>query len=85
MKTTHTKRDLDRLINFSDAVIAIAATLFILPIVEGLNDTFSPEGDGLATSGLAESGSQAWNFVFGFLTMFVCWIILHDTFERVKD
>ena len=85
VKATHTERGLDRLINFSDAVVAIAATLLILPIVEGLNDTFSPEGDGLSISGLAESGSQAWTFVFGFLTMFVCWIIHHDTFERVKD
>ena len=41
---THTERGLDRLINFSDAVIAIAATLLILPLVEIVNDALSDEG-----------------------------------------
>ena len=84
-KVAHTERGLDRLINFSDAVIAIAATLLILPVIENLNDAFSAEGDGLSDAIMQDTAIQAFTFYFGFLVMAAFWHSHHNTFERVKD
>ena len=81
---THTERGLDRLINFSDAVIAIAATLLILPLVEIVNDALSGEG---GLSGLNEPSIrlQASSFTVTFFVMTAYWRSHHEMFERVKD
>ena len=84
VNVAHTERGLDRLVNFTDAVIAIAATLLILPIIETINDAFSDEGEfaeRINLSALRQVGS----FVLGFFVMTRVWREHHEIFERVKD
>ena len=80
----HTERGLDRLINFSDAVIAIAATLLILPIVEITNDILSKGGE-LSDLLSRETRLQVASFAVGFYFMTMFWRRHHEIFERVKD
>lgn len=80
----HTERGLDRLINFSDAVIAIAATLLILPLVEIVNDALS-DGGGLSDLNEPSVGLQAASFTVTFFVMTGYWRAHHEIFERVKD
>ncbi len=81
----HTERGLDRLINFSDAVIAIAATLLILPIVETMNDAFSDSTDLADFFERSAFWLQFGSLVAGFIWMTVFWRSHHEIFERVKD
>lgn len=67
---------------FADAVVAIAMTLLILPLMESAADVTR------ATSvpvWLDEHGSQLFSFVlsFGIIAMF--WVNHHRTFQRVKE
>jgi uncharacterized membrane protein len=69
-------RDLDRLLTFVDAVVAIAITLLVLPLVD-------------LASGLAENESVAhllrthqpelWSFVLSFLVIARLWFAQHQT------
>ncbi len=77
----HTERGLDRLVNFSDAVVAIAITLLVLPLVELPHD--------LATEHLGDVlHDSRWVF-FGFFLSFVViasfWRGHHAMFEQVRD
>ncbi len=81
----HTERGLDRLINFSDAVIAIAATLLILPIVETMNDAFSEPGDLADFFERSTFWLQVGSLALGFYVMTAFWREHHEIFERVKD
>lgn len=67
---------------FADAVVAIAMTLLILPLMESAADVSR------ATSvpvWLEEHGSQLFSFVlsFGIIAMF--WVNHHRTFQRVRQ
>jgi uncharacterized membrane protein len=75
-----TDRGLDRLITFLDAVVAIAITLLVLPLIEVLADARDdqPLGDVL-TGQLGQFGA----FVLSFLVIARLWLAHHRLTERV--
>ena len=83
-EVVHTERGFDRLVNFTDAVVAIAATLLILPLIERLSDALSTEG---GTSQLLskETSQQFFAFFVTFWVMTIFWRQHHAAFERLKD
>ncbi|MGY1641743.1 TMEM175 family protein [Geodermatophilus sp. SYSU D00703] len=75
-----TERGLDRLITFLDAVVAIAITLLVLPLVEVLADA-TPDTD-LADL-LAEDAGQFWSFLLSFAVIARLWLVHHRLVEQV--
>ncbi|WP_291050356.1 TMEM175 family protein [Herbiconiux sp.] len=74
-----TERGFDRLVNFSDAVVAIAITLLILPLV----DT-ATELDGMTLSELFEKdGQKLLVFVISFVVIGRFWLAHHRIYERI--
>ncbi|MGV8873424.1 MAG: TMEM175 family protein [Rhodococcus sp. (in: high G+C Gram-positive bacteria)] len=71
------ERGFDRLVNFSDAVVAIAATLLILPLVE------LAEPDDSARFGdiLRSHGVELFAFVLSFLIIYSQWLSHHRVFR----
>jgi uncharacterized membrane protein len=64
-----TGRAVDRLINFSDAVVAVAITLMALPLV----DIAAPTDGGSITSVLWEHAPQISTFLFTFYVVAIMW------------
>jgi uncharacterized membrane protein len=75
-----TERGLDRLITFLDAVVAIAITLLVLPLVEVLAD--ATPGDDLAGVLLADA-DQFGAFLLSFLVIARLWLVHHRLLEQV--
>jgi uncharacterized membrane protein len=70
-------RAADRLISFSDAVVAIAATLLVLPLVE-----IVPHSDVMDLGGLlADNGSQFYAFVLSFVVVYRFWLVHRRMFD----
>jgi len=73
------QRGFDRLVNLSDAVVAIAATLLILPLVDIAAEIHSTD--------LASLVSEHWNELLAFLLSFavICrfWLIHHAMFNQL--
>jgi len=87
----HTVRGFDRLVNFTDAVVAIAITLLILPVIDLIGDavpsmppTAVEESSGFLSFWNA-SASNLLAFLFTFLLMCWFWWQHHRLFERLKD
>ena len=74
-----TERGLDRLITFLDAVVAIAITLLVLPLVDALRGASPHE---LGTALRAESGSFA-AFLLSFAVIARLWLAHHRLVEHV--
>jgi uncharacterized membrane protein len=74
-----TERGLDRLITFLDAVVAIAITLLVLPLVEVLAE--APEDD-LGAVLLADAG-QFGAFLLSFAVIARLWLVHHRLVEQV--
>lgn len=79
MKPMHTERGLDRLVNFSDAVVAIAITLLILPLV----DTATELGDGSILELLEKDWLKLLVFVISFVVIGRFWLAHHRMYENV--
>lgn len=75
-----TDRGLDRLITFVDAVVAIAITLLVLPLVEVLRRP-APDMDLAAV--LAEDAAQFGAFLLSFAVVARLWLAHHRLVERV--
>lgn len=74
-----TPRGLDRLVTFADAVVAIAITLLVLPLVElAPKRGDAPLGD-LLSDHLGEIGA----FALSFVVIARLWRVHHRIFERV--
>lgn len=72
-------RGYDRLVNFSDAVVAIAITLLGLPLV----DLDPPRGGTSVWQVLAEHGDKLWSFVVTFAVVAVLWLAHHRVFDDI--
>ncbi len=83
-EVVHTERGFDRLVNFTDAVVAIAATLLILPLIENLGDAISTKG-GLSDLLTQATFLQILTFFVTFWVMTIYWRQHHAAFERLKD
>lgn len=74
-----TERGFDRLVNFSDAVVAIAITLLILPLVE----TAGEVARSTSVIDLVEkNGSQLMVFVISFAVIGRFWLAHHQMYEK---
>ena len=74
------ERNLDRLLTFVDAVVAIAITLLVLPLVELTAEV------GRATSVaqlLEENGAAFWAFLLSFAVIARLWFVQHRALEHV--
>ncbi len=75
----HTERGFDRLVNFSDAVVAIAITLLILPLV----DTATELGSGSILELLQNDWLKLVVFVISFVVIGRFWLAHHRMYESV--
>ncbi|MGC4193228.1 MAG: TMEM175 family protein [Thermomicrobiales bacterium] len=76
------KRGFDRFLLFTDAVVAIAITLLVLPVVERAADIGA---DDLTVSGiLRESGPQIYGFLLSFAVIAVMWLRHQEIFQNVE-
>lgn len=76
---TGTSRGLDRLVNFSDATVAIAITLLLLPLVDAVSDARPDHVWEL----LDEQRGTIIAFVVSFAVIARMWTMYHRLFERV--
>lgn len=71
--------DLGRLVTFSDAVVAIAATLLVLPLADHASQTGTPSLPDI----LAESGTQVLLFLLSFVVICRFWLTHHSIFRSL--
>lgn len=77
---TGTGRSVDRLINFSDAVVAVAVTVLVLPLL----DIEGPgEGQSVWTI-IGDHASQIWTFLFTFYVVAVMWLAHNRILNSIK-
>jgi uncharacterized membrane protein len=78
----HTERGFDRIVNFSDATVAIAMTLLVLPLVELGGDT----GEHQTLWELLNDNRYAiFAFVLSFLVIWSMWVNHHRIMEFFAD
>ncbi|MEO7018181.1 MAG: TMEM175 family protein [Leifsonia sp.] len=80
MTAIRTERGLDRLVNFSDATIAIAITLLILPLV----DVAGEIGHLSVWQLIVDNSGEFSGFAISFWLIGRFWIIHHRVFEWVR-
>jgi len=76
-----TERGFDRLVNFSDAVVAIAATLLVLPLVDLGSEATSGKVDAI----IREAIPQLLIFALSFVVITRFWFSHHRFFEGVEN
>jgi uncharacterized membrane protein len=81
MAQIRTERGLDRLVNFSDATVAIAITLLILPLV----DAATHIGDRSLQQFLQDDWWQVFAFIVSFAVIARFWVVHHRIFESVRS
>lgn len=74
-------RSTSRLVNFSDGVMAIAATLLVLPLVSNISQFHSTSWQSL----LDANGNEIFIFLLSFAIICRLWIIHHNIFDRLKQ
>jgi uncharacterized membrane protein len=81
MATQRTARGFDRLVNFTDAAVAIALTLLVLPLVD-----LGPEA---AKESLGHVFAAHWQNILAFVISFAVignlWLVHHRIFELAGD
>jgi uncharacterized membrane protein len=81
MRANTTERGLDRLVNFSDAAVAIAITLLVLPLVDIAGT--------IGNLSVGELVAEHWGALLGFVISFAVigrfWTIHHRVFEWVES
>jgi TMEM175 potassium channel family protein len=79
----HSERGLDRLVNFSDAVTAIAISLLILPLVDKLSS--ADNAGETARQVFSDNSSALVAFGLSFAVIALLWTINHQVMEDVDD
>jgi uncharacterized membrane protein len=79
-QVVRTERGLDRLVTFLDAIVAIAITLLVLPLVEVLA---SAEEDADLGPVVAEEAVQFGTFLLSFVVIAQLWLVHHRLVETV--
>ena len=74
----HTERGFDRIVNFSDATVAIAITLLILPLVD-IGGVTSEHQSLWAL--FTENANEIFGFVISFLVIWSLWVNHHRVME----
>ena len=74
------ERDLDRLLTFVDAVVAIAITLLVLPLVELTSEV--TESDSVSDL-LNDHSAQLWSFLLSFVVIARLWFAQHRALRHV--
>ncbi|MDH6532815.1 putative membrane protein [Aurantimicrobium minutum] len=74
-------RGFDRLVNFSDAVVAIAITILVLPLV----DEASNLGTQNINAFLESVATQFYVFLFSFAVIAYYWFLHHSFFDQLKQ
>ncbi|MGO4689302.1 TMEM175 family protein [Glaciibacter sp. 2TAF33] len=76
-----TTRGLERLIFFTDAVVAIAITLLILPLVDAASN--ASDSDSGAGAFLTSHNGQIFAFLISFAVIARLWVAHHRLFEHI--
>lgn len=74
---------IERLVFFSDAAVAIALTLLILPLMDSVNDSAAEGFD--ATGYLEHNGTGLIGFALSFVLIARFWRSHHRLFARIQD
>lgn len=75
-----TGRAFDRLVNFSDAVVAVAVTLLVLPIID-IRGTASEE---TVWAIIGDHVSELFAYAFTFVVVGIMWLSHSRTFNRLR-
>jgi uncharacterized membrane protein len=76
------QRDPDRLVLFTDAVVAIAVTLLILPLVDVVTESKAAGDD--AVHVITDHQAQIYSFLLSFVVIARFWLAHHRVFEHVR-
>lgn len=79
-KTFKSGRAFDRLINFSDAVVAVAITVLVLPIA----DISLTRGENTVWSVLADHAGQIITFFFTFFVVSIMWLTHNRIMNQMR-
>jgi uncharacterized membrane protein len=75
-------RDPDRLVLFTDAVVAIAVTLLILPLVDVVPEVVGEHGR--STEVITGHQAQVWSFLLSFAVILRLWFVHHQVFQHIR-
>lgn len=75
------QRSFDRLINFTDAIVAIAATLQILPLA----DIEGPKGNETLINIIVEHSNQIFSFILSFIILMILWQKHNKVFNIMRN
>lgn len=78
---THIGRSVDRLINFSDAVVAVAVTLLALPLV----DIPGPKEGQTVWTVISANGSEIGSFLFTFYVVALMWLVHNRILNSITN
>jgi TMEM175 potassium channel family protein len=82
MAAVSTSRDPDRLVLFTDAVVAIAITLLVLPLVDVVSESVAEHHTSVEV--VTEHWPQIFSFLLSFAVIAQYWLTHHRMFEGVK-
>jgi len=82
MSAVSTSRDPDRLVLFTDAVVAIAITLLVLPLVDIVSESAAEHHTSMEV--ITEHRPQIFSFLLSFAVIALYWLTHHRIFENVK-
>jgi uncharacterized membrane protein len=77
-----TEKSPERLVFFTDAVVAIALTLLVLPLTEIVPEVVAAHGTSIEA--VADHQQQIWSFLLSFVVISRQWISHHRLFEHVQ-
>jgi uncharacterized membrane protein len=76
-------RDFERVLTFVDAVVAIAVTLLVLPLVDVAGELDQPGNDGSVLHLLQDHQAQLWAFLLSFAVIANLWFTQHQVVSSV--